>query len=329
MSTDACQGLSMIVKTKNNQALNINSSLYRILREKNFDFLDANSQAYQDRCISILDPVSGKDTTVGFRIRNFFQNTTVLCASNCDYAGIEENGYVVCNCSGVIGNDEPINQFVDSVVVPRYSTINHEVIKCFPHVWEQENIRANPAFWSILFIMIIGWAIFLTLRNCGNYLIENSLDELIDNDCNTERLFYKKVLSSNVLPSEKNSRKELVIEVNNEDAPKNENAVNREHVPYSHAPYHQSTNRMYQLKSPYKLSKEDNRSFLTLFKTFLVEEHFLVRILYSKSLLNPLWVELYFFLFRLSVLFMMNALIFIDEYIDKRITSPYKVNKLF
>lgn len=330
LSTDACNGSSMIVKTKNNQALKINSSLYRVLREKNVDILDSNSQFYQDRCTSILDPVSGKDTTVGFRIRNFFQNTTVLCASNCNYAGLEESGYVVCNCSGVISNDEPINQFVDSVVVPTYSTINHEVIKCFPHVWEQEYIRANPAFWSIMFIIIIGWVIFLTMRNCGNNLIESSLDELIDNDCSTERLHYKKVVSSKVLPAEKNTGKELVIEVNDEDPPKTENVVNPENVPhiYTHTPYHQSTNRMYQLISPYKLSKEDNRSFLTLFKSFLIEEHFLVRIVYYKSLLNPLWVELYFFLFRLSVLFMMNALIFIDEYIDKRITSPYKVNKL-
>jgi len=329
LSTDACNESSMIVKTRNNQALNINTSLYRVLREKNFDILDSNSQFYQDRCLSILDPVSGKDTTVGFRIRNFFQNTTVLCAPNCDYAGLEENGYVVCDCSGVINYDEPINRFVDSVVVANYSTINHEVIKCFPHVWEQEQIRANPAFWSIMFIMIIGWIIFLTMRNCGNNLIESSLDELIDNDCSTERLHYKKVASSKVLPSEKNTGKELVIEVNNEDPPKNENAinaepVNTENVHYTHTPYHQSTSRMYQLISPYKLSKEDNRSFLTLFKSFLIEEHFLVRIVYYRSLLNPLWVELYFFLFRLSVLFMMNALIFIDEYIDKRITSPYK-----
>ena len=322
LSTDSCKGVTTVIKSYNHRALSIDFDLYNQLLANNVDIFDPLSQVYQDRCFILLDPASGKDTTVGFRIRNFFSNSIISCASSCTFGGIEENGYVVCNCQGVINNNEPVNRFVDAAVVPTYSTINHEVIKCFPHVWQNDAypLSANPAFWSILFIMIIGWLIYVTLRNSGTYLIENNLEELIDNDCNYEELHYNKV-APYVQANENNENKAEGIEVNNlnQQNTQSVHASNRRH------PGHELTNKTYRNISPFK-PKEDNRCFLTLFKNFLVEEHFLVRVFSYKSLINPLWVELYFFLFRLSVLFMMNALIFIDEYIDKRITSPYKVN---
>lgn len=317
LSSDSCNDVPTVIRSHNHRALSIDFGLYNQLLAYDVDIFDPLSQVYQDRCHILLDPASGKDTTVGFRIRNFFSNSSISCASSCTFGGLEENGYVVCNCQGIINSNEPINRFVNAAVVPTYSTINHEVIKCFPHVWQNDAypLSANPAFWSILFIMIIGWLIYVTLRNSGTYLIENNLEELIDNDCNYEELHYNKV-APYVQSNEKNENKEEGIDVNNQNT-QSAYYVNRRH------PGHEITNKTFRNLSPYN-PKEDNRSFLTLFKNFLVEEHFLVRVFSFKSLVNPLWVELYFFLFRLSVLFMMNALIFIDEYIDKRITSPYK-----
>jgi hypothetical protein len=79
------------------------------------------------------------------------------------------------------------------------------------------------------------------------------------------------------------------------------------------------TSKDYKSMSQYKALKEDRRSFSTLLFNYILQEHVLFRWIFKKSLMNPLWIEVYFLCFRLNFLFMMNALLFIDRYIDQRI----------
>jgi len=85
--------------------------------------------------------------------------------------------------------------------------------------------------------------------------------------------------------------------------------------------YDDLTSKDYNKMSPYEAATKDNRGFLRVFFHYLVNEHIVFRWIFKRSLMYPLWIELHFFCFRLNVLFMLNALIFIDRYIDQRIDN--------
>jgi hypothetical protein len=90
-----------------------------------------------------MDPSSKADTTINYRINNYFQNLTVLCNDgDCEYSGINNSYFVNCQCNKE--QDSIYYTFVNKTL-SSVRTINLDVVTC-PHA----------AFISVNIFLILG-----------------------------------------------------------------------------------------------------------------------------------------------------------------------------
>lgn len=85
------------------------------------------------------------------------------------------------------------------------------------------------------------------------------------------------------------------------------------------------TKKDYENLNPYQLMKLDNRSFLELYKNFLLDDHLIYNLFYFDSVLEPIWFRIMIFITEINVNFAMSALFFSDDYIDSRLNIPKRV----
>lgn len=101
------------------------------------DIYDRNSIGFQSRCFHIEDPETGADTTINNRRTHMYQNTTINCGNNCTYDGIDENRYVLCNCSGNIADDGDetnlglSNNSTGFDILAKLPDFNYDIFLCF------------------------------------------------------------------------------------------------------------------------------------------------------------------------------------------------------
>lgn len=74
----------------------------------------------------------------------------------------------------------------------------------------------------------------------------------------------------------------------------------------------------YEELSPKLAILYDKRSYFKMYVDLIAEENAVLSLVLIKSLTNPLWVRMMFFMLNLSLAFALNAIFFTDEYIDKR-----------
>jgi hypothetical protein len=76
----------------------MNLTDYYNYKNQSIDILDPGDPLFTSRCYTY--ELNGYDTTINMRRRYLFPNKTILCNNNCTYAGIDENNYIECDCSG-------------------------------------------------------------------------------------------------------------------------------------------------------------------------------------------------------------------------------------
>lgn len=123
-----CQNSSIVYSTplKNTSAYNM--TLYDSLSDSGIDIYNANSTAFQTRCVSVVDNQTAYDTTINFRRQNYYQNLTGSCSSSCSYTGLTDGTYVDCDCTGVSSDDTSASfatELLDSL-----PTFNIDVVTC-------------------------------------------------------------------------------------------------------------------------------------------------------------------------------------------------------
>jgi hypothetical protein len=72
--------------------------------------------------------------------------------------------------------------------------------------------------------------------------------------------------------------------------------------------------------------KYDKRTFMTYLFDNIIEEHRLLSLIFKRSLFDPVFIRINELIFELSLSFSMNALLFSDQYVDARASSPNKVS---
>jgi hypothetical protein len=72
--------------------------------------------------------------------------------------------------------------------------------------------------------------------------------------------------------------------------------------------------------------KYDKRTFKTYLIDNIIEEHRLLSLIFKRSLFYPVFIRMNELIFELSLSFSMNALLFSDQYVDARASSPNKVS---
>ncbi len=63
------------------------------------DIYNAESIAFNTRCVRTNDFKTNGDTSVNFRRTKLYQNETIKCSEGCIYNGLDENKYVKCDCN--------------------------------------------------------------------------------------------------------------------------------------------------------------------------------------------------------------------------------------
>jgi hypothetical protein len=131
-------------------------SKYQTYYNSGIEIYDPTSNAFVDRCFSFIDPITGYDTTLNFRIQNYFNGLAASCGGRCKYAYISTDYRMLCSCLPVAS--EASGTF-DSYSLAPISDVNFELVKCASSTLN--NIGANYALYIIC--AIIGLAVLLTL----------------------------------------------------------------------------------------------------------------------------------------------------------------------
>jgi hypothetical protein len=134
LNTNICDSYPIRVKTKIKVPKLINFPYYKEMKDQNIDIYDINSPAFNEICVYHIDTETGFDTTVNWRRKFYYQNISVICAdSNCTYAGLDDEGYVNCDCYYLTPDDELTSDF-ESYVLNEVSVWNFDVIYCYEDI---------------------------------------------------------------------------------------------------------------------------------------------------------------------------------------------------
>lgn len=89
-------------------------------------------------------------------------------------------------------------------------------------------------------------------------------------------------------------------------------------------PNHQTTEKDYKSLQSGDYLIYDDRPFWRYFFSCLLDEHPLLSTFFKKSLLEPAFIRVLLLIFNISLTISLNALLFIDSYIDIRADNPDK-----
>jgi hypothetical protein len=129
----------------------IKPDYYTKMLAAGIDIYNPSDPKYFDRCSSVIDPNNNADTSLNYRIKNYFQGVTITCTSGCSYSGIDATNNVICNCNGVPTNAHlQLQQQTLSTV----SDLNLSIFNC-NNVAFGSTIGSNPAFWIGTLIIIL------------------------------------------------------------------------------------------------------------------------------------------------------------------------------
>ena len=208
LDISVCKNATVTVKAANTKVVSkMNLTSYKRLAETGLDMLNPNSKAYHSRCIPIKDPVTGKDASVGYRNKTYFQGKSAECAANCDYKGLDDNGYVICECKGLMDTETKANSMVSKGIDLELPQMNLDIIFCFYEVMHYPEIFFNLGFYANGFFILISILIYLFQSNSGYHLIEKKLNDVINNDCtffDPEEMTIREYFDHNKIKREKN-----------------------------------------------------------------------------------------------------------------------------
>jgi len=111
------------------ERLSMGLYLANSLVNKNVDIYNKESIGFSSRCVKSRDLTTSADTSISFRRNKMFQNETIGCSTSCAYKGLDENGYVKCDCT-TSGKEEISNTGSDFNFDP-IPKMNYEIFLCY------------------------------------------------------------------------------------------------------------------------------------------------------------------------------------------------------
>ena len=354
------EGISYKIPLKNPNRLNM--SRYFSLASPGIDIFDSNSVAFKTRCFPHVDPSTGADSSIVYRINSYYDGRSVFCGIGCTYKGLDKNNYSLCVCNqSKINSSEVSHQFnYDPLAV--VSTINFDIIECYQLPWKS-SIFSNPGFYLniltfFLIIIVIGLFEFLNKDFAKD---EMFLKEIILTDAvyfdkdkmNMKLYFLYPKLYDKVKIFIKNPKILLTKNIKSFDVKSDMVEFDPEKLTVNNSlkvsDYTYNFNEFYEIQghklitklyknnkifthefcyndynqlSPFDAVMYDKRSFFKLYIDDLRENHIILTIFLKNSLLYPKWIRIIWLLYNISLTFFLNGLLFTDGYIDNRIMIP-------
>jgi hypothetical protein len=132
LDSTICQGTVVTYKLPFKNTKNTNMKMYRTFKEDNIDIFNRDDPAYKDRCFSYVDKTNNRDTTVNYRINNYFQGTAAQCTAaqgSCNFTEIDSNDYFNCACTGVDPSSTVTGNLMPAQIT-EIGSVNMGVINC-------------------------------------------------------------------------------------------------------------------------------------------------------------------------------------------------------
>lgn len=175
---DTSQCNSIIVKTSVNAEATGFSGYISVLDSYGVDIYNKSSEFFNDICFSYTSD-NNTDITIDKR-RDIF-NLTAMCSENCEYEGLDEHGYSICDCDVAPTNTA---QFFEESIYENLLDNNIALIKCYRQAFDSDTLLQNLGFWVITVGTVLILIIFLIVKyNCTYWDINRNLDEVLHNDC--------------------------------------------------------------------------------------------------------------------------------------------------
>ena len=322
--TDNEEGVIVYVSIEDNDNLNIeypflfyvsildnfNYNLAKYYHIKGIDIYDENHKAFTEPCfISESFPF---DLTQKYRKNNIFQKKS-LSSPNCTYYDLDINANKVIfkcngfesfsNCTGKICGKLTVR--TNDTILKNANKVYNLPMRCAKKI---KNVGSNYGFWTFLILIILEiiYSCAIQILNCG------SLRKVsINKGCRNDDFCYG-IIQNNANYPITITEKDLTTE---ETLPKTRGNEKPNNLAYNN----------FQLQ--YEKEKELERKKLKPFKLYTIDlclkrnfkELHPVASLFRVSIITPLIMNSWFFLFNTTNLFGFNALIYLESIIEKRI----------
>ena len=126
--------------------------------KEGYDIYDKFSEFYVDPCTAAY--IHRNDIPLKDRKKDIYPNVTICEGGNCHYKSVSlEDHRIACECNM---NADTLNETEDDYIeddenVGNYilDNINYEIIRCYYLLLDFKNLKANPAFYTIVIIFIL------------------------------------------------------------------------------------------------------------------------------------------------------------------------------
>ena len=136
-----------------------------------FDIYNKSSDFYNDICTPAF--INDNDITLNDRKEDIYPNNVTLCKENCVYKNVDiENKRIVCECN-LNSNYEKKNEnnsfqeSEDNFITYFLDNINYKIFKCYHLLLSFDNLITNPAFYTIIIVLVINMFFKIKFCYCG------------------------------------------------------------------------------------------------------------------------------------------------------------------
>jgi hypothetical protein len=310
-----------------------------------YDPFNRNDPAFTTRCVKIFDPLYHADTTLNYRINNYWSKLEPKTTGSCIFDGIVDTR-INWTCDD---NGEDVIYYFDDVTLNNPSTVNLDIASCPNISFDKDTVRYNPGFY--VGILITTFFIMVALYGCitKNKASKYNLNKVYYSDYSSYK--NKKVQEMAVIKEKVNVATEAADLENNpiktESIFLEERKVNgaislftkvnpdkkkeeRKEPKNSASPIKHSNDKLYLRdldKIPYHeaiTNDIDTRNWKEFLADYYIDRTFF-SLVFKQSVLIPFWMRMSYCLLFLSILWMTNAMLFLDSYIEARIPLPQDV----
>jgi len=121
-----CKEIGVVVKIPTDPE-KINIELYKEYKNQSIDILDAANPFFTTRCIPFTNVTFNTDVTLGDRRDLIYQNQSISCSIGCNYQGIDERQYAICDCY----NTQETKAIIRNAFLSSISESNIDIFICY------------------------------------------------------------------------------------------------------------------------------------------------------------------------------------------------------
>jgi len=146
LNSSICSSIPIPIRIPFKKSERLSMSLYlaNSFVNKDVDIYDKGSPGFSSRCVKSKDLSTSADTSMSFRRNKMFQNETIGCSASCTYDGLDENGYVKCDCT-TSGKEEMSNTGSEFFFDP-IPKMNYDIFMCYYQTYNDVYFDFNICF---------------------------------------------------------------------------------------------------------------------------------------------------------------------------------------